>query len=133
MRGIFMTPELQNSLNFIIAECEEIIRLGEAATKGPWTPCNASDQKCQCGMIWGEGFVVAAGMSAKEHEYTGGEGFTHEQRCYNCAFITRSRSITPKAARATITAIKSMMKIVQEDRCDNDGRSCCNEEIAQTT
>lgn len=81
-----------------------------AATPGPWEHCGqtghreikATDgstlfnpsppRKCQCGMVWGPdgNAVVAVAMSYKDEDYTGGEGYTEEQKKENMALIAHA-------------------------------------------
>lgn len=87
--------DLTKQLERIKAECRRVIALASAATPGPWETGVASYQ------VYANGKHVAEMQNA-----------TSCERDDDAAFIAESRTITPKAAQATITAIEALEFVV---------------------
>ncbi len=80
-----MTTDLQARIAAIKAECEEILRLSEKATAGPW---RAAGNLVKCH----DGFVA---------DCYGGEEMEEE----TARFIAASRNVSPAMARVVVATI----------------------------
>ena len=68
------------------------------ASAGPWTPCGASQGRCQCGMVW-SGPLDGAVLSGIATDEMSNSFLTHEQMCDNVAFAAHARVDLPEALR----------------------------------
>lgn len=94
-----MTTDLQTRIAAIKAECEEILRLSEKATAGPWSP----DEK----------FVDSAGRGP---EIAMCNGYGRES---NAAFIAHARNVSPAMARVVIDCIRWFTNMEDESALED--------------
>lgn len=71
----------------------EAIELGAKATKGPWNPCGASDERCRCGHVWSKTadlcVTSCSDIECPEEQHSYG-GYEHEQLTANQHFIAHA-------------------------------------------
>ena len=96
-----MTTELTARLERIKAECRDAIELAGKATDGPWTvhPGYYPGFSELRTPDWTHSLVTVATDLSQEQ---------FERRLGSHAFIATSRTITPKAAQALLTAIEGL-------------------------
>lgn len=87
-----MNSDLQTSIAAIKAECENVLRLSEKATAGPWE----ADGFAGCDSV----------RSADKTEvcYTSGR-FIDEPACPDASFIAHARNVSPAMARVVLMMI----------------------------
>lgn len=98
-----MNPPLTETLQAIRRECEEVIALAEKATPGPWTKETAKQAQ---GKPKGKR-RIASPPDESGHKHTVANTARWNSRA-NAALIATSRTLAPKLARATLTAIKGL-------------------------
>lgn len=89
-----MNPELEQRISAIKAACEEILRLSEKATAGPWSPAG-NLVKCR------DGFVA---------DCYGGEEMEEE----TARFIAASRNVSPAMARVVLGVLERCNSLADE-------------------
>lgn len=94
---------------------EEAEARAKKATEGPWRTCGASEDRCQCGMIWSiplDG-VVLSGIA---HDEMTNSFFSHNQMCDNVSFAAHARTDIP----ALCSAVREQDRRAQRAEVERD-------------
>jgi len=86
-------------------DIDELERLANAATSGPWEPCGKDRGGCVCRFVYGPDDVVAKATCSIDND---GEGYTAEQATRNAFFIAAANP-------ATVLALLSELSAAQAD------------------
>lgn len=108
-----MTTDLQSRIAAIKAECEEILKLSEKATAGPWRVYENMDNTPYCGDY--------RAIDAGRGYFSGGTGFGLNGflSSQDARFIAHSRNVSPAMARVVIDCIRWFTNMEDESALED--------------
>ena len=98
----------------------ELREAAEKATPGPWKPCGANDDRCQCRQVWSEpaDIPIVYTLRDSDENWTGGDGATEEQAKDNATFIAAADPTTVLTLIARVEAAEAEVKRQYELRLE---------------